>query len=182
MANKDTPFGRADFGAPPKRVGEPQRAAEPRHPLRPPEDYVEFEEESKLRIPRHQFPDGFDLQWVTHSVFGKEEPQHKAKYQRQGWVTVLAEEWGGKYGRMFMPDGYQGEINVDGLVLMARPESWSAKARALEAQRARERVYLKEQQLRSGELGRVTMDAQHPTAVRSNIVNRVVEQIPVVPD
>lgn len=150
-----------------------------RHMLRPIEEYTEFEEENSLRIDRSLWPDGFALQWVTHSVYNQVQPQHRARFERQGWVSIMAHEFEGRYGRMFCPDGYEGEIMMDGLVLMARPQAWSDRAKALEQRRARERVQIKERQLLSGDLSRVTLASDHPTAVRSNLINRSLEPIAV---
>ena len=150
-----------------------------RHILRPPEDYVEYEEESRLRIPRNEWPQHFALQWVTDSVWGQPMPQHRAHYEKAGWVPVHQEDFEGRYRGRFMTQGYEGEIKLDGLVLMARPQSWSDKALAIEQRRARQRVAIKEQQLRMGDLGGVTLSPDHPTAVRSNIIERSVDTIQV---
>ena len=40
-----------------------------------------------------------------------------------------------------MPSDYEGEIEVDGFVLMARPKTWSDKARAIDTARVFERVH-----------------------------------------
>jgi hypothetical protein len=40
----------------------------------------------------------------------------------------------------------EGEIEVDGLVLMARPKSWTDKAKVMDTARAFERVAIKERQ------------------------------------
>lgn len=148
-----------------------------RHVLRPVAEYAEFEEENRLYIPRAHFPDGFDIQFVTDSVWGRPETQHRARFERQGWVPVHQEDFDGRYRGMFMSSSIEGEIKVDGLVLMARSKSWSDKAREMDRKRARERVYIKENQLRSGDLNGVTLASDHPTAVRSNIVQRSMDTI-----
>lgn len=163
----------------------PQRAeaARPpaRHQLRPVEEYIEFEEEYKLFIPKHMYPDGFDLQWVTESVFGQPYLQHRARFERAGWVSVRTDDDGefAKFGEMFMPGGVPGEVKQDGLVLMARPKVFSDKAKRLNDRRAVERVQIKEQQLRSGALDKVTLSPDHPEAVRRNVISRSVEPIQV---
>lgn len=171
------------FTASPARVDdEPLRPApSSRHVLRPIEEYQEFEEEDRLRIPRDMIPDGFDMLWVTQSVFGRPESQHFSRFVRQGWVAVHQEDFDGRFRGMFMPASYEGEIAMDGLVLMARSRAWTDKARANDLRRARERVNIKERQLLNGALTGVTLAPDHPTAVRNNIINHSVEQIAVPP-
>jgi hypothetical protein len=184
MAKESSPF-QASAASPapsPARANTDTPRPPSRHQLRAPEEYVELEEDNRLTIPRNLWPDGFALQWVTNTVYGKPETQHRARYERQGWVSVLATEFNGLYGRMFMPDGHQGEVELDGLVLMARDLRWSKKAEAIQLSRARERVHIKERQLLSGDLGKVTLAPDHPTALRTNSIGRTVEQISVIPD
>lgn len=161
----------------PKRAPEGDPLKKPRHVLRPIEEYEEYEEESHLRIPQSEWPDGFALQWVTISVWNQPQPQNRSRFERQGWVSVHQDDFDGKFRGRFMPASYEGEITYDGLVLMARSRAWSEKARKLDEGRARQRVQIKEQQLRMGDLGGVTLDAGHRSAVASNIVNRSVETI-----
>lgn len=156
----------------------PQRPA--RHVMRPIAEYQEYEEENRLHIPKHMIPDGFDLQWVTDSVWGRQETRHRARFERQGWVPVLCEdEIGCPLASLFMPASAQGEINVDGLVLMARPMAWSNKAKSMDQRRAFERVSIKERQMLSGDLSGITLAADHPTAVRSNIINRSLDTVSI---
>lgn len=144
--------------------------------MRPVEEYTEYEEELKLHIPKDMWPQDFSLQWVTHSVWGRPEYQHRARYERSGWVSVMVGEFDGRYDR-FMPGGANGEIIQDGLVLMARPRSWSERATMNNVKRGRERVFIKEQQLRMGDLNGVTLAPDHPTAVRTNIVERTFDTV-----
>jgi hypothetical protein len=149
----------------------------PRHIVRPPEDYTEIDEEMVLQIGKHEFPAGFDFQWVTEAVWGRPELQHRARFERAGWIPVHNDDFENKFRGRWVPWEYQGEIKQDGLVLMARSMSWTIKARESEARRANQRVQIKEQQLRQGALEGVTLSPQHPTAVRSNIVERSIDTI-----
>jgi hypothetical protein len=152
----------------------------PRHVLRDPADYIEWEEEQRLNIPRQLFPPDFDLQWVTQSVFNQPQLQHESRFRRQGWVPVRQDdEIGERYRGMFMPHSVEGEIVVDGLVLMARDKRWSDKARGIDMRRAAERVHIKESQLRQGALTGVTLDPQHKTALASNVVERSLDTIAI---
>jgi hypothetical protein len=147
-----------------------------RHILRPLEDYTEYEEELSLRIPENEWPQDFALQWVTQSVYGQPFLQHRARYERAGWVSVMVGEFDGKFDH-HMPGGHEGEITNEGLVLMARSKAWNIKAKQNNIMRARQRVMIKEQQLRMGDLSGVTLAPDHPTAIRSNVVDRSLDTI-----
>jgi hypothetical protein len=130
-----------------------------------PEDHVETPD--RLRIPRDQIPEGMDLQWVTDSIFGQPQAQSRAEFEKKGWTPVYQEDFGGIYDGRFMPKGKDGEINVDGTVLMARPLELSLKAKQKDRRAALEQVAVKEQALRGGDIG-TSLDTNHPSAVRLN--------------
>lgn len=134
----------------------------------------------KLRIPEHQVPAGLSLQWVTDSVYGQSVPQHRAQFEKRGWTPVHQDDFDGQFNGMFMPRNAPGEINVDGLVLMARPRELTEKARKADRQAAYEQVAIKEQALRGGDLP-VSLDSRHPTAINTNRINKTMERI-VVPE
>jgi len=138
--------------------------------------------EDRLHIARDLFPPGFDFQWVTDSVYGQAQPQHRAQFERKGWTPVHQEDFDGVFDGKFMPKGAEGEINVDGLVLMARPLESSMKAKREDHLRAREAVLIKQQQLTGGDLPGVSLDSRHVTATRSNKINITVEPIPIPRD
>ena len=149
--------------------------ARPRHdPNRPLSEMPAHNAVDRLNIPRDRFPDGMDLQWVTSTVAGQSFPQHRQGHERRGWQPVHQEDFEGKYDGLFMAPGAPGEITVDGLVLMARPLAWSNKAKMDERREAASAVLIKEENLRTGQLEGVGMDggSQHPSALRSNYVNR----------
>jgi hypothetical protein len=56
-------------------------------------------------------------------------------------VPVHQEDFDGRFRGMWIPSDYGGEIEVDGLVLMARPKTWSDKARAIDTARAFESLH-----------------------------------------
>lgn len=133
----------------------------------------------RLHIPREEFPEGMDFYWMANTVMGLEQTQARGQFERKGWTPVhSSEDFGGAFDGRFMPKGFDGEINVDGLVLMARPLELSIKARKRDEQRAREQVLIKEQALRGGDLP-VSLDPAHPSAVGSNRINRTYERIEV---
>jgi hypothetical protein len=140
-----------------------------------PEDGID-----RYHIPRGDIPQGFDLQWVAVSVFGQPLVQERGQFERKGWTPVHQTDFDSRFDGRFMPKGINGEINVGGQVLMARPLELSLKARAREQRAAQDQVRIKEQALYSGDLP--ISGADHPSARRFNSVNRSVERIQVPED
>lgn len=140
-------------------------------------EMLDDEDDDRLKVPQELIPDGMDYQWVTDSILGQPQPQRRARFERRAWTPVPAERHDG----MYMPKGFKGEINVDGLVLMERPLELSIRARQKEKMKAREQVYVREQQLRGGDLGgKVAFDTQHKTV--HNKINKTYERISVPGD
>lgn len=137
--------------------------------------------EDRLAIAPELIPENMSLQWVTDSVLGQPQPQRRAQFERRGWTPVHPQDFDGRFDGKFTPVGSTSEINVDGLVLMARPIEFTNQARKRERARAIEQVRIKEQALRGGDLP-VTLDASHPSAVRSNVINRTMERIQIPSD
>ena len=135
----------------------------------------------RLRISPDMIPEGMSAQWVTDSIYGQAVPQHRADFERKGWTPVHQEDFDGIYDGMFMPKGMQGEINVEGLVLMMRPKQITDKAKITDRRRAREQVAIKEQALRGGDLP-ISLDSTHPSALQSNRITKTVERISVPKD
>lgn len=133
----------------------------------------------KLHIPREEFPEGFDLQWVATSVYGQEQPQNRSQYERTGWTALSDGDFNGKFDGRFLSKKHIGEITFQGLTLMARPMELTIKARNRQRREAVEPVLLKQQQLLGGHLDGVTLDAGHPSALRSNKINRTMERIDI---
>ncbi len=132
----------------------------------------------RLYIDKSLIPEGMSLQWVVNEIFGQEQSQHRGTFERTGWTPVHQTDFDGQFDGMFMPKGKEGEINVDGLVLMARPKAMTDKARKLEQKRAYEQVAIKEQALRGGDIP-ITLDARHPSATGSNKINKSYERIEI---
>ena len=147
------------------------------------ENYDESEDsQDRLHIGKDLFPPGFDFMWVTDSVYGQSFQQHRSQFERKGWDPVHQEDFDGVFDGKFMPKGAQGEINVDGLVLMARPLEFSIRSREADRRKAVEAVQIKQQQITGGDLPGVSLDSRHPTAVASNKVNRTYEPVPIPRD
>lgn len=138
--------------------------------------------EDRLHIPQEMFPDGYDFQWITHTVLGQEFGQLRSRFERTGWTPVHQEDFNGIFDGRFMTRGAQGEITVDGLVLMARPMEFSIRARKEEQRRAREVVQVKQQQLTGGDLPGVTLDTRHSSALSTNRINRTIEAVEIPKD
>lgn len=135
----------------------------------------------RQHIPRDMIPEGMDLQWVTDTVLGQPFPEHRAKFEKRGWTPVHPEDFDGRFNGMFTPKGAQGEIRMTGQVLMARPLYLSQRAKAQDKRAALEQVAIKEQSLTGGDIKGIPLDTQHPSALRSNRINRSMERI-VVPE
>jgi hypothetical protein len=103
----------------------------------------------RLHIPKSRWPDQFDLQWITTSVFGQPTNTHRARHEKMGWEACLLGDFEGaldEYGT-----GVPGAIEHEGMTLYARPATWSAKARERDLARAVGAVQIKENQIRGGE-------------------------------
>ena len=147
------------------------------------EEYDASEDsEDRLHIGKDLFPPGFDFQWIVDSVYGQQMPQHRAQFERKGWTPVHQEDFDSVFDGKFMPKGAQGEINVDGLVLMARPLEFSIRAKQADQRKAVEAVQIKQQQIMGGEMPGVSLDSRHPSAVKSNRINRTYEPVPIPHD
>lgn len=155
----------------------PLREEKPR-PMIAREDYalLDDDDDDRLKIPRHKYPENTDLQWITDNVLGFSMAQRFARFQRRGWEPVKTGDFDGRFD-YFMPKGYKGEINVEGLILCARPLELTLIARAKERRRATEQVQAKEQQIRGGNVPNVSLDTQHETALRTNKVRKSYEPV-----
>lgn len=137
--------------------------------------YTPEEDDDRLKIEPDEIPEGMSYQWVTSAIFGQPQPQRLARFQKQGWTPVPASRHDGK----FMPKGYQGHIEVDGLMLHERPAEYTRQARLHEARKARDQIAIKELQLAGGDIPGVSLDTRHASALRTNKINRGFERIAV---
>lgn len=143
---------------------------------------IDFEDNpNKQQIPAHMIPDGMDFRWVTDSVLGQPFREHRAGAEKNGWTPVHPEDFEGRFDGMFTPKGSQGEIRMIGQVLMARPLYISQRAKQQDRRAALEQVAIKEQSITGGDMKGVSLDTTHPSALRSNRINRSVERI-VIPE
>jgi hypothetical protein len=133
----------------------------------------------RLRIEKHEIPEGMSLVWVTDSVLGQGVPQHRAEFEKRGWTPVHQDDFDGQFNGKFMARDKTGEINLEGMVLMARPEEITKAAKLRDQRKAVEQVKLKEQALTAGDLSNVSLDARHPSAIGSNRISKSLERISV---
>lgn len=145
-------------------------------------EVMEAEDEEtpdRFRVPPGLIPDSLSAQWVTDSVFGQAQNQHRSNFEKRGWTPVHQEDFDGVLDGKFMPKGRTGEIILDGMVLMVRPREMTEKAELKERRKALEQVAIKERALRSGDLPNVSLDSQHPSAVNTNRVSKTYERVEI---
>lgn len=135
----------------------------------------------RLRIEPHLVPEGMSLQWVTTEVYGQPMPQRRALFEKRGWTPVHQEDFDGVFDGMFMPKGADGEIKIEGMVLMARPSEMTRKARLMDKFNADEKIRIKERELLGGGLN-TPLDSMHPSALKTNKIGRSMERIEVPKD
>lgn len=165
-----------------------ERSAAPRHKMKAKpnwddDDISGLGEESpdRLGIAPELVPEGMSLQWVTDSVYGQQVPQHRARFEKRGWTPVHQEDFDGAFDGMFMARGAPGEIKVDGMVLMARPAEMTRKATLDDRRKANDVIRIKESALRGGDIN-TSLDSQHPSALKTNRINRTMERVEIPTD
>lgn len=177
-------------GRPPKPKvepkSEPKMEAKTRPKMRANPNWADIDPNAEASVDRFKLPPEFleknkdySFQWNTSEVFGQPDPQHRGRFENiGGWTPVHQDDFDGDLDGLFMKKGDPNEINVGGLVLMARPIEMTEKARRLERRTANEQVQIKEQALRGGDLP-VSLDSRHPSAVNSNRIVKSFERIDV---
>jgi len=163
------------------RVDDPFEGA-PKKPVNPNfarwEGFEAKEEDNSFgsqHVPPEIIPEGIEYQWINDSVHG-EKQSTRFDYERTGWMPVPADRPGHE-GR-WTTAGATGEIIYKGQVLMERPKYMSDRARAKEQRAAREQVFIKENQLKGGDIKGVNLDAQHPRALATNRISKTYEPVP----
>ena len=111
--------------------------------------------------------EGVVLQWFVTSVMGKPEPHAIAAAERNGWKRVEEGDLPGV-----------GMVEGDGLQLMARPVAIHKQAMAQEHRLAVEQIETKQESFMGGRSMRAS-GADHPSAIRSNKINRTLERLDV---
>ena len=133
------------------------------------EDYVGVGSDhvDRLRIPPELVMalhrDGVALQWVTHSLRGRPEPQELSKMTRGGWTPVHQSDFDGLLAGLVRPKGRDDVITVDDCMLVARPTEIHQKSKIMERRAAAAPVQVINEQLGRG-IPNVT-GSNHPTAL-----------------
>lgn len=140
-------------------------------------EYVSDDDNDRLKVDPALIPDGMTYLWVTDSILGQPQPQWRARRARTGWTPVPASRHDG----IWTPKGFEGEINVDGLVLCEKPLEFVNRDKKKDQRNAVEQVWVRERQMMGGDIGaqKIAFDTQHPTAIRSNRVKKSYERIDV---
>jgi hypothetical protein len=117
----------------------------------------------KFSVPQDYIPDGWEYEWKRKTVLGAEDPAYVVSTARAGWEPVDASRHPD-----FMPKGWKGAIERDGMILMERPKEIGDDARARERRKAQLQVGHKEAQLNSAPDGTLPRDADPRTRARIN--------------
>jgi hypothetical protein len=165
-------------GRPPKHVQRKSRRDDGRTLItrngRTFEDIPE-EASDRLHVPPEMTPDGMTYLWVRASILGQNDPQWQRRREQTGWKPVPASRHDGYW----MPKGYDGEINVEGLVLYELPTEFVERRKLNERKRAAEQVWVREQAMRSGDAVDVAFDSTSDKGRKANRLNKQYEEIPV---
>jgi hypothetical protein len=97
----------------------------------------------RFHIPTHLVPDGWSYEWKRESLYGQEDTAHMMHMAENGWRPVMASAHPG----LFMPEGYEGAIRRDGMVLCERPIELTEEAQAEELAAARALQQAQKEQL-----------------------------------
>jgi hypothetical protein len=140
---------------------------------------MEEELPDRFHIPRDQFPEGMDLQWVTETVFGQ-NMQRLTKFEKGGWTPVHSTDFDGRFDGIWTPKGSDEYIKEGGVVLCARPIEISLERKRQEKNAAIQQIRMKEQAFLAG--GIDASGANHPSATKFNHISRTFERIDVPKD
>lgn len=122
----------------------------------------------KFFIPPDSIPQGWTYEWKRWRTYGKEDPTYEVEMARRGWEPVPA----GRHPEL-VPSNWTGDhIEMDGMILMERPEEITREFRELERRRAMSQVRAKEEQLNDappGTFERVDAKGKSTTKVAKSI-------------
>lgn len=104
-------------------------------------------------------PPGWDYNWKTWAVWGKEYPTYFAAMLRNGWSPVPAH----RHRDMLYPDYVEENILKDGMILMERPAELTEKVKEREKRRAIDAVRMSELKLHEAPPGTAPRDANPRT-------------------
>ena len=97
----------------------------------------------RFHVPREMIPDGWSYEWKAQTIFGQENTAHMMHMAENGFTPVPASRHSG----YFMPEGYDGPIIRDNMILMERPLELTNEARYEDETAARTLINSRYQQL-----------------------------------
>ena len=115
---------------------------------------------NELDIPANLAPEGWEYELKRVSVAGQEDRHHQLGLLRVGWTPVPASRhpW-------LMPAGYEGPIQIKGLMLMEKPKILVDRARENERREAMDQLRNSEAALREAPPNTAPRD--HPKLVNA---------------
>ena len=157
---------------PPLKAEDPRAAAEARAAEILGQSNAFEEGNDRFYVDPSKIPDGWTYEWKTRTIYNKEDPAYQVNLARTGWTTVPRV----RHPEM-MPAGHPGDtIEVDGQVLMERPEMITAQVRNMDNRRARDQVRAKEEQLGAAPPGHFERDINRSTRPK---VSRSYKAMPI---
>ena len=123
----------------------------------------------KFYVDPNDVPPGWEYQWKTRTVYGKEDPAYQVSLARNGWAPVPASRHPD-----YMPMGYKGNtIERDGMMLMELPKELTDEARANNDRKARGEIRSLEEKLSGAPQGHFdrTSDPRVKPRIRSTFEN-----------
>lgn len=121
--------------------------------------------EDLFHVPDSIKPPGWSYEWKKTSVTGEPATGHQTMLAQNGWTAVPAIRHDG----MFMPQGYKGPIERDGLMLMERPQILTDEARAEDERRTKAQVNVNKRELdETMPRGFTTEHRELPNQIKSN--------------
>lgn len=101
-----------------------------------------IDQHDEFYIDHNVIPDGWSYQWKCTAVTGKPSHHHMLEMKRKGWRPVDVS----RHPEM-MPDGFQGPIEIKGLMLMEMPTSLVDRATRMRERKAMDELSNSERQL-----------------------------------
>jgi|SRR6516225_5417542 hypothetical protein len=145
-------------------------------------EYRPYEQKSPLEIDPQLIldlaHDGYVVEWKAVEVLG--QPQKEGSWLSNGWEPCLRSDFGGllkNIGDQGGPD--DSHVQVGGLTLMIRPKQMHDVAKQHQKREAQDNVDQIQGLLNHGIPVR---GGSHPTALRSNKINRSYERIEIPSD
>lgn len=108
-----------------------------------------------LWIDPRDIPAGTTYEWKRQTVYGMRNPGYEVALAENGWEPVPVSRHRG-----FMPPGWKGSIERDGLILMERPAYLTEEARQEDQMMAREN--LRAQMGQNSQAPQGTLSRDHP--------------------